>query len=97
MRYTFDPHKLAVNVRKHFVWFEEAYHFEWEQAWVTVDQRKRYPETRFRALGYIRQRVYVLVFCLRGNAVRLISLRKANFREVQHYAQAKARNDFPDT
>ncbi len=94
LRYTFDAYKLAVNVQKHRVWFEEVRDFEWEQAWVTVDQRKRYSETRFRALGYIRRRIYVLVFCLRCNSIRLISLRKANFREIQQYAQVKAGHPF---
>lgn len=97
LRYTFDPHKLAENVRKHRVWFEEAFHFEWEKAWITIDQRSRYSETRFRALSYIGQRMYVLVFCLRDDSVRLISLRKANFRETQHYARTQARYHFPDT
>ncbi len=90
LRYTFDPSKLASNVRKHLVWFEEARHFDWDLAWVAVDHRHTYPETRFRATSYIGNRIYVMVFCFRETSVRLISLRKANLREVKRYAQAKA-------
>jgi uncharacterized DUF497 family protein len=50
-----------------------------------VDDRKRYSEPRFVATGLIEQRLYVMVFCLREVSVRLISLRKANDREVKRY------------
>jgi uncharacterized DUF497 family protein len=90
LRYTFDPSKLANNVRKHLVWFEEARHFDWDLAWVVVDHRHRYPETRFRATSYIHNRIYVMVFCFRETSVRLISLRKANLREIKRYANTKA-------
>ena len=39
------------------------------------------------AAGLIGVRLFVLTFTLRGNAVRIISLRKANRREVQRYAR----------
>jgi uncharacterized DUF497 family protein len=87
MRYEYDPQKLAANVKKHAVWFEEAVEFEWETANLTIDDRNFYLETRFEAIGYIRERVYVMIFCLRVNAVRIISLRKANNREVKRYAE----------
>ena len=41
----------------------------------------------FIAAGLIGVRLFVLTFTLRGNAVRIISLRKANRREVQRYAR----------
>ncbi|RWA38841.1 hypothetical protein XfCFBP8082_12310, partial [Xylella fastidiosa subsp. fastidiosa] len=60
--------------------------FEWETAVVREDTRKQYAEPRFEAKGYIGNRLHVMVFCLRGDAVRVISLRKANSREVRSYA-----------
>ena len=87
MNYEHDPAKLAANVRKHGVWFSAADDFEWETAQLEVDSRKRYGETRFIAAGLIGVRLFVLTFTLRGNAVRIISLRKANRREVQRYAR----------
>ena len=86
VRYTFDLAKQAVNVAKHGVFFTAAEDFEWASAQVQVDQRRSYGETRFVALGLIRQRVHVLVFNLRETSVRIISLRRANRREVKRYA-----------
>jgi uncharacterized DUF497 family protein len=79
--------RRSANVARHRVWFQEAESFEWETAVIEVDDRKRYGESRFRAMGYIDLRLYVMVFTLRDTAVRLISLRKANPREVKRYAQ----------
>jgi uncharacterized DUF497 family protein len=87
MRYDHDPKKLAANVASHQVWFHEADGFEWETAIMEVDTRKRYGETRFIAKGYIGLRLYVMVFTLRETAVRIISLRKANAREMKRYAK----------
>jgi uncharacterized protein len=87
MRYDHDPKKLAANVANHRVWFHEADGFEWETATMEVDTRKRYGETRFMATGYIGLRLYVLIFTLRETAVRIISLRKANPREMKRYAK----------
>jgi len=87
MRYTHDPKKLAKNVANHQVWFHEADNFEWETAVIKIDARKRYGEVRFVATDLIGTRLYVLVFTLRETFVRIISLRKANPREVKHYAR----------
>lgn len=85
MRYTFDPKKNATNVEKHGVFFSAADDFEWETALIHVDSRKSYGEPRLEAVGLIGDRVHVLVFSLRSTTVRLISLRKANSREVRKY------------
>lgn len=87
MRYAHDSKKLAVNVAKHQVWFHEAEGFEWETAVILIDDRQRYSEARFKATGYIGLRLLVMVFTLRETAVRIISLRKANVREVNRYAK----------
>jgi len=86
MRYEFDPAKLAANVPKHGVWFATAEDFEWETVQIEIDDREHYGESRFTATGLIGSRLFVLTFTLRDTAVRIISLRKANFREVRRYA-----------
>lgn len=88
MNYSFDPRKLALNVHRHGVWFSEADAFDWETAQVRVDARRRYAETRFVAAGLIERRLYVMVYCLRPVSVRIISLRKANDREVKRYVES---------
>jgi uncharacterized DUF497 family protein len=69
--------------------FELAAVFEWDSALIVEDERKDYGERRFQALGRIEGRLYMLVFTPRKGKVHVISLRKANEREVKRYeAQA---------
>ncbi len=82
MDHEFDPAKEESNLDKHGVSLADATGFEWETAVVREDARKQYPEQRFEANGLIGERLYVMVYCLRADAVRVISLRKANPREV---------------
>ncbi|WP_338130968.1 BrnT family toxin [Cupriavidus gilardii] len=52
-----------------------------------IDERRQYGETRYIAYGPIGTRLHCLVFTIRGDTLRAISLRKANFREVRDYEQ----------
>ena len=84
----FDPTKNAANVAKHQgVSLADADGFEWDTAVIREDTRKPYPEQRFEATGYIGMRMFVMIFCRRGDFVRVISLRKANQREEKRYAK----------
>ena len=49
------------------------------------DTRRDYGERRIIAYGLIRGRLHVCVYTLRGVVHRIISLRKANRREVDAY------------
>jgi uncharacterized protein len=85
--YEFDFGKDESNLDKHGLSLVDAEDFEWETAVVREDTRKQYAEPRFQATGYIGNRLYVMVFCFRADAVRVISLRKANKREEKSYAK----------
>ena len=87
MNYEFDPPKDQSNLNKHGLSLADAEGFEWDTAVVREDTRKPYAEPRFEATGYIGNRLHVMVFCLRTDAVRVISLRKANKREEKSYAK----------
>lgn len=89
MRISYDPGKNARNIAERGLSFELALAFEWESAIVWPDTRRDYGEARFIALGRIGERVHSLVFTLRSDALHIISLRKANRREVRRY-EAKA-------
>jgi uncharacterized DUF497 family protein len=52
---------------------------------VEGDSRFDYGEVRYRVLGLIEGRLFVVVYTPRGDALRLISARKANAREVVRY------------
>ena len=49
------------------------------------DRRWDYGEERYRLLGKIDGRVFVLVYTPRDDVIRIISARKANRREDQEY------------
>lgn len=89
MEFTFDATKNARNVAMRGLSFHQAAAFEWDSALIVEDTRKDYGERRFQALGLIAARLHVLVFTQREAKVHVISLRKANKREVKQYdAQA---------
>ena len=91
MNVTFDPAKDAANLAKHGFSLLDAVGFEWETAVVWPDTRRDYGEPRMVALGYIGLRIMALVFVDRPpeqpTERRIISLRKANSREVKRYAE----------
>lgn len=88
MKIEFDPAKDAGNVEKHGVSLSEAGLIEWDTLWAIRDARRDYGEERFVGYAYIGLRLYCVVHTGRGDVRRVISLRKANGREVQRYAEA---------
>lgn len=84
----FDPAKSERNARERGLPFGRATDFDFAGALYTVDTRRDYGETRRRALGCIDGRVHALVFVETAEGIRVISLRKANRREVRLYEQA---------
>lgn len=88
MKYEWDNAKNAENLLKHGVDFFIAHDFDWEFAELVGDSRHDYGEERHIATSLIGERVYVMVYTLRGGNIRIISLRKANQREVKRYAEA---------
>ena len=49
------------------------------------DRRRDYGEDRYRLIGTVEGRAYVVVYTLRGSIIRIISARKANGKEVADY------------
>jgi uncharacterized DUF497 family protein len=82
---SFDPRKNKRNVAERGLSFELVEEFEWDSALVVEDSRRDYGEQRFQALGLIAGRLHALVFTPRAGRVHVISLRKANRREVRQY------------
>ncbi|MDO9046470.1 MAG: BrnT family toxin [Methylobacter sp.] len=84
MNIEFDSAKNEKNI------IERGISFELATAKIWPDARQDYGEERFIALGYIGGRLYSMVFTVRGDVLRIISLRKANKREVKGYEQQEA-------
>ena len=55
---------------------------------VWIDDRFEYSETRMIALAPKTGILYYVAFVDRGEVRRIISLRRANRREVKHYVQS---------
>jgi len=87
MRIEFDPAKDVANQAKHGVSLSTAGELDWEAALVWVDERFEYGETRMVALVPRTQILYYVAFVDRGEVRRVISLRRANRREVKHYVE----------
>lgn len=85
MEIAYDPAKDAMNRQKHKVSLELATAIDLNASVVLSDDRRDYGEARFRAYGLIDGRLHMLAFTIRGTAVRAISLRKANKKEVRRY------------
>ena len=88
MRLEFDPDKDAGNQAKHGVSLSLAGQLDWEAALVWVDERFEYGELRMIALAPETNVLYYVAFVDRGNARRVISVRRANRREVKHYVES---------
>jgi uncharacterized DUF497 family protein len=86
MRLSWDPAKNERNVTERDLPFALAEGFEWSTALILEDTRRHYPERRFQALGLIDEHLHMLVFTPRGDAVHVISLRRANARERKRHA-----------
>lgn len=85
MKITYDPAKNAANIEQRGLAFDLIAELDWSTVIMIEDQRKDYGERRFRVFGYIGERLYAAVFTPRGNAVHVISFRKANSREVKRH------------
>lgn len=93
-RIGFDFAKNATNIASRGLSFELVELMEWTTALMVEDTRKAYGERRFQVLGFIGERLHALVFTPCEGKVHVISLRKANSREVKRYAKTpKARTD----
>lgn len=90
MEITFDPAKNERNIRERGISFERVADFDFETATYKQDTRKDYGEIRIRAFGYLDGRLHALVFTERKGGIRVISLRKANQREMKKYEETKA-------
>jgi hypothetical protein len=88
MKTEFDPAKDAINIAKHGVSLVDAGDIEWDTLWAFQDDRADYGEVRMIGFAYIGLRLHCVVYTDRGDVRRIISLRKANSREVKRYAKA---------
>jgi uncharacterized DUF497 family protein len=83
--YDWDEAKNAANVRKHGVGFELVREFDWSVAILREDLRYDYGETRMMAYSWIGGLAYAVAFVVRGDRVRIISMRRMHRREIRRH------------
>jgi uncharacterized DUF497 family protein len=88
VEFEFDPGKDATNLSKHGLSLAAAAELSWDAALVWIDDRAYYGEVRMVALAPIEDILFFVAFVDREPARRIISLRRANRREVSHYVKA---------
>ncbi|MDO9076999.1 MAG: BrnT family toxin [Brevundimonas sp.] len=72
---------------KHGVSLSAAGEMDLDDAVVVADVRFDYGEERFNAYGLIGGTLYAMTFTVRGDDVRVISLRRARPKEVKRYTE----------
>ena len=87
MKLTFHPTKDSTNFDKHGLSLSEAKFLDWAGALSWIDNRKDHGEIRCVALAPMKHRLYCVVYVDTKVSRRIISLRKANNREIDRYEE----------
>ena len=87
MQITFDPAKREATLRDRGLDFAEAAVVFAGRIIEGPDERFDYGETRIITVGFLRERMVIVVWTARGDARHIISMRKANDREKARFGQ----------
>lgn len=85
MKIEWDEAKRQWTLEARGLDFASIESFDWQGAVIFDDERHDYGETREVALGFIGDLFVAVAYTIRGGALRVISLRKANKRERKVY------------
>ena len=88
--FEFDPGKSAANKAKHGIDFEEAQAL-WDDDFLFVLPSVHGDEPRFVAVGEIVGKLWSAIITVRGDKVRLISVRRSRKDEADVYQENKLR------
>lgn len=87
MEISFDPEKDEKNRRERGISLAVGEEIIRNRITTFLDDRRDYGEDRYVSFGYAQGRLHVCVFTIRNEAFRIISVRKANDREVRKYGR----------
>ena len=82
----FDPAKRDITLRERGLDFAHAVEVFRLPTLTWQDERFVYGETRYTTFGYLADEWVIVVWTPRGAARRIISMRKANEREITKLA-----------
>jgi len=92
MKLEWDDKKNQMNYEKHGLSFSDAELVFSGEIVNFVDDRQEYGEERWITLGELMGRVVVVVHTARHDAIRIISMRKANEHEKKIYYERLKEN-----
>ena len=84
--FEFDENKSDSNKEKHGIDFVEAQEL-WNDENGAIFDAKSEDEKRYALVSELDDKVWVTIFTMRGEKVRLISVRRARKEEVEFYEQ----------
>ena len=87
MRFEWDDAKNQANRRKHGLDFTDAPLVFAGGTLTFEDLHRPYDEPRYLTVGVLAGRMVIMAHTLRGDATRIISMRKANARERTRYQE----------
>jgi uncharacterized DUF497 family protein len=85
MRIEYDTDKREATLRDRGLDFVDAAEIFGQLIAEFEDDRKDYGESRFVSVGYLGQRLAIVVWTPRGDGRRIVSMRRANEREERIY------------
>ena len=85
MKIEWDAEKDAANLTKHGISLAEAARMDWAGGVHEADGRLDYGEERLVLYALMAARMYACVYTYRAGVTRIISLRKANRREIRQH------------
>ena len=92
VKFEWDPQKSSTNRLKHKIDFESA-----KSLWGDTDRieiRAPHPlENRYILIGKIGKQLWSAVYTLRGETIRMISVRRSKKQEMKLYEQEKTRKE----
>ncbi|MBI5126012.1 MAG: BrnT family toxin [Planctomycetes bacterium] len=89
MKFEWDEKKGEVNRLKHGVDFKTAVEIWQDEKRIEI-QVPHPVEDRNVAIGQIRNKLWTAIYTLRGDAIRLISVRRARKEETRLYGKEEA-------
>ena len=84
MEFEFDPEKSAANEIEHGIDFDDAQAL-WDDPWLVEAPARTEDEPRFIVIGRIGERHWSAVWTVRGERIRIISVRRARKEEGERY------------
>ena len=88
VEFEFDPVKSDANVQKHGIDFERAQAL-WHDSRRLALSAASDDEPRYALVAGFEDKIWLAIYTMRGERIRIISVRRARRREVNEYEQEK--------